>query len=149
MSTTITELVEYLKAEHKDPFEMTPDAAPTGSRVICNPPILDTDEDWLVFVPESVQSKAIDWLVNHGAEYPGDQEHYPDGVCFHLGSLNPILIWDWTHYYKWVAATWIVQKLNPQSKEERTHYFAALVDGSIAVDKLKLPACNEQTKKTD
>lgn len=149
MSQIITELVEYLKAEHKNPFKMDPDAAPTGSRVICSPPVLDTDEDWLVFVPESLQDKAVGWLVNRGAEHSTEQEHYPDGVCFRLGDLNPILIWDWGHYYRWVVATWVVQKLNPQSKEERTHYFAALVDGSVDTQKLKLPACSEQMKKTD
>lgn len=137
----IAELVEYLKAERDEfsrAFEEDPKCAPTGSRVICDPAPTDTDEDWLVFVPDSLRDAACEWLEAHGATHSDEQEVYPDGVCFRLGDLNPVLIWDHNVFYAWVAATYWAAKLNLRDKAERTRLFRALVDHVEPIDDLVL-----------
>jgi hypothetical protein len=42
------------------------DILPTGSRVICDPPPMDTDEDYLCLVDTGVVNKFIEDLTDHG-----------------------------------------------------------------------------------
>lgn len=136
----IQKLMEYLNA--KDDWSIlldySPFCAPTGSRVICNPPVLNTDNDWLVYVPASLRYNAINFLEDNGATHSEEQDSYPDGVCFRYGDINPILIWDYKIFYRWVATTYWAAKLNLQDKELRTSVFAALVDESVPLNDLIL-----------
>lgn len=135
----ITSLMAALKAKADDcPFTPAPICAPTGSRVICTPPVMDTDDDWLVFVPEALSEDAIAFLEGRGATHSEQQDTYPDGVCFRYGEVNPILIWDYDIFYRWVAATYWASRLNLTRKEERTLLFAAVVDGKVPLDDLIL-----------
>lgn len=135
----IHDLIEFLNKDfNKFALDARPQCAPTGSRVICNPPILTTDEDWLVYVPEGLQDKATKFLEDAGATHSLEQEVYPDGVCYRYGDLNPVLIWDWSIYYRWVATTYYASKLNLMSKDERTRMFSALVDSRVPISELLL-----------
>jgi len=137
----ISDLLFFLQKEDvKDPFVNTesPMIAPTGSRVICTPPIMDTDDDWLVFVPENLQEKAIDFLYEAGATHSEQQETYPDGVCFRFEEINPVLIWDYQIFYRWVAATYWAQRLNLQDKKERVLLFQSMVDGKVPINSMIL-----------
>lgn len=119
-------------------IQSDPICAPTGSRVICNPPVLDTDDDWLVWVPENLQDFAMRTLEEMGATHSDEQESYPDGICYRCGDVNPILIWDYDVFYRWVAATHYAAKLNLRDKAERTALFAAIVDMSVGIETLIL-----------
>jgi len=102
--------------------------APTGSRVICNPPVLDTDEDWLVYVPEPCENDASNWLMLHGARFNEQQKHYPDGIVMWLGNLNIIVISDYSIFYRWVVATYWAKQLGLNDKNDRLKYFQSTVD---------------------
>jgi hypothetical protein len=135
----IYNLIEELKKHHDSNWlEHDPQCAPTGSRVICNPPVLNTDNDWLVFVPDSLQEKAMEFMENQGATHSLTQETYPDGVCYRYGDINPILIWEFEIYYCWVAATYWASKLNLQDKADRTAFFQSLVDYTFPLKALEL-----------
>lgn len=125
----IQQLVDAVKA-HPDgsPFDMDAMCAPTGSRVICTPPVMDTDDDWLVFIPEHLADFGNEFLEKAGATHSEEQEHYPDGVVWWLGALNIIVLYDYATFYRWVAATHYAQKMNLQSKEERKDFFGAMID---------------------
>lgn len=119
-------------------FEMDAACAPTGSRVICTPPVMDTDDDWLVFVPSDAVDFANGFLEDAGATHSEEQEHYPDGVVWWLGTLNIIVLYDYGTFYRWVAATHYAQKMNLQSKEERKEFFGAMIDMRPSLDSLVL-----------
>lgn len=135
----IESLMTLLLAAHDgNPFSGIPMCAPTGSRVICTPPVLTTDNDWLVFVPDELQDIAINFLIDAGATYSEDQEKYPDGVCFHYGDVNPILLWDHKTFYRWVVATYWANKLNLTLKADRILFFQSLVDENAQIDQFIL-----------
>lgn len=126
----IQQLVSAVNGElaKNNPFCDDAECAPTGSRVICDPPVMDTDDDWLVFIPESMSDYANAFLQNIGATHSVEQEHYPDGVVWWLGTLNIIVLFDRDIYYRWVAATYYAKQMNLQSKEERKRFFGTMID---------------------
>jgi len=134
----VTDLVSHLFGK-ESPFDPSPTCAPTGSRVICDPPVMDTDDDWLVFVPCGLQEEALDYLDARGAAHIAKQDQYPDGVCYRYGEVNLVLLWDFACFYRWVATTYWAARLNLRDKAERTSMFAALVDGSVPLESLVLP----------
>jgi hypothetical protein len=139
----ISDLLAYLQTEAAkahDEFLTIDDPiiAPTGSRVICTPPTMDTDDDWLVWVPEKLQEDAISFLERAGATYSDQQKIYPDGVCFRYEDVNPVLIWDYQIFYRWVAATYWARKLNLQDKKERVLLFQSMVDGRVPIETMIL-----------
>lgn len=138
----IAELMAALAMEDKlqglNTFCEPATAAPTGSKVICTPPVLDTDEDWLIYVPPHLWDFCLAFLERAGAKHSPDQEDYSDGVVYRLGNLNPIILADYDTFYAWVAATHYAQKSNPIAKTERVRMFAALVDRTVPLDDLVL-----------
>ena len=135
----IVDLMEVLKrSDELDPFGVDPVCAPTGSRVICTPPVLDTDNDWLVFVPDGLRQTAIDFLATSGATNVHGQEAYSDGVCFRHGDVNPILIWDYEAFYRWVTATYWAHRFNLTDKKDRIALFSAVVDRVVPLSDLVL-----------
>lgn len=114
------------------------ECAPTGSRVICTPPVMETDDDWLVFVPEELAQMSNDFLQNAGATNSAEQEHYPDGVVWWLGTLNIIVLFDHDIYYRWVAATYYAKQMNLLTKEARKEFFGAMIDMRVPLSELVL-----------
>lgn len=114
--------------EADNPFEGLVEVAPTGSRVICTPAVTDTEEDWIVFVPDSFSARAVDFLHTLGATNNEEQIHYPDGIVLWLGNLNIIIVTDYAMYMRWVAATYWARRFNIATKEERKLFFGDLVD---------------------
>ena len=50
---------------------------PTGSKYICDPPVLDTDEDWAIYAPSSVNiQRELAFL------YRRSFKGYPEGNHF-------------------------------------------------------------------
>jgi hypothetical protein len=113
----------------------------TGSREICNPPPMDTDEDWCVKVnPEvdlgnaqvpSVEQNLkglIDQLFESGYKINGD---YPDSdsISFKKDEINIILHKTDLSYNLWYVATQVAKKLNLINKEDRIMLFNAIIGG--------------------
>jgi len=95
----------------------------TGSNYICDPPVTDTDIDYIVY---SANPKLLVWLEEEGFESCNND--YPitiTGLFISLrrGKLNLIITDSYTFYHKWVEATKLAKKLNLKEKEQRITLF--------------------------
>lgn len=114
---------------------------PTGSRYICNPPILDTDDNYLVLVEDArgVYSK----LINDGWEdclklavdgsgkdaidsYIDEQSYGVVWYAFRKGAINIMVSENWDWYVSSCAATELCKALNIKEKEQRIRIFRNL-----------------------
>lgn len=106
-------------------------AHPTGSRYTCTPAVLDTDDDWLVLVPNL--DKAGDELLAQGFEaclglsdpYEIEKQLWRFRA-FRRGSLNLIVTDQREKYLQSVAATLLCAKLNLTDKDDRIELFRAI-----------------------
>lgn len=96
----------------------------TGSRVICNPPVMTTDLDIVVQVHAD---KFIDELVYLGYMHCGSDK-YPQGdfVALRKGGINLIVVFTDRKYDLWYAATVAATILNLTNKNDRIALFAAI-----------------------
>lgn len=106
----------------------------TGSRVICDPPVLDTDTDLVVLIEETMQADVVALLGEEGftfireyADRPGLslKKETPDGV------LNIILTGDNATYERWRAATALATKLKLNRKEDRIELFSVVMNYAV------------------
>jgi hypothetical protein len=98
---------------------------PVGSRVTCNPPPTDTDEDWLVLVAQENQLKMFE-LMN--AE-PSKYGLISDFQSYRVGNLNFIVTYNEIFFRKFMAATSVAKKLNLLDKQDRVDLFKAVIYG--------------------
>src|SRR5687767_9020914 len=109
-----TELIPYVQ-----------DYFPTGSRVICNPPVMDTDEDWAVLTTGhwsptrvSLQDKLKEFgWENGGSEGAGSFQSWKKG------ELNIIVFRVPSQFAKYRLSTRIATVLNLTNKEDRVNLF--------------------------
>lgn len=115
---------------------------PTGSRYTCTPPVMDTDEDYLVLVEDfnKVYYKLIspfsDWedCMPQGSPefiqaYTDERQYGISWNAFRKGQINIMITGDMHWYLASVAATELCRKLNIQSKEQRIRIFRHLKYG--------------------
>jgi hypothetical protein len=116
----------------------------TGSRVICNPIPLNTDDDYLLLIAtgnqETIQQLlTIDGYIKGGslgAQWRKPLEENPDysmrrldGTTFRSwkkGEINIILTCDKNYFENFYCATLIAKRLNLLRKEERVELFEAI-----------------------
>jgi hypothetical protein len=114
----MTHELDFLKPLVMDMF-------PTGSRVICNPPVLDTDEDWVLMVPE--RRSFHDILVDAG--YHRTSKSYyrvASSITTYrsdLNNINLIVTDDQGMFDRWREATEIATQENLTNKEDRIKLF--------------------------
>lgn len=116
----------------------------TGSRVICNPPVMDTDVDHLYLVEdldyagrwfgaEGWNNCLTDWLDKDSqADDAGYAVELDNGVRFQAwrkGEINVILTDDETLHLRNVAATLLAKQLNLTNKAERIKLFRCIKFG--------------------
>ena len=104
----------------------------TGSSEVCDPPVLDTDVDWVVLV-DNVKSKygpAADLAVDLGMVFDNVDYADADGTSLKRGKLNVIVVHTWAKFARWRLATAAAKQLNLREKAERIAVFAALRDGN-------------------
>lgn len=111
---------------------------PTGSSFTVDPPVLDTDRDWLVLVKDL--GDAVDLLIEYGWElctnksdegaelYTQDKSYSSTWYALRNGLLNIMVTDDPTWYICAVAATLTCKALNLTDKEERKQLFRAVRD---------------------
>ncbi|AEP08930.1 hypothetical protein [Micavibrio aeruginosavorus] len=120
-------------------FEQIPcnDFYETGSKFICNPPVLDTDEDYVFDCSEVGQADAAgEFLSGYGFyvldmaddEYDDIRENF---TSYRLGDLNFIICNNKLFYKKFVLATQLSAELNLLKKEDRILLFQAILYGKI------------------
>jgi hypothetical protein len=110
---------------------------PCGSRVTCNPPPRDTDEDWLVAMPDKrdAVSKVVNLLGGAGFRWEGNGEHYQDVAAstfmsWRNGSVNLIVSSSADFIRRHHAATSLCKRLNLLSKPDRIALFQAVLYGN-------------------
>ena len=100
---------------------------PTGSSVICNPPVLDTDRDYICCVSSLKEAKVILEGVGFKTSTQDAEEYdiQEDGLfeCYRKDNINFILTGDFHFYLKWCRATELATKLNLLDKEQRITLF--------------------------
>lgn len=106
------------------------DALATGSRVICNPPPLDTDEDWVLLRDGTVDT--LNELLKNEWVNTNDPR-YGNGpfLTFRKGIQNVILVGDPIFFQKWKSATYVAKRLNLGNKDDRVVLFQAVLYGNI------------------
>lgn len=100
---------------------------PTGSAYICDPPVTDTDEDYVVLVEEFTQAARLlevqGWEIG-GSIFEGHQNYF---FSFKKGKVNLIIVDSQDVYDKFVNATKLAKSLNLTKKEDRITLFQAIL----------------------
>lgn len=100
----------------------------TGSREICDPPPLDTDEDYVCFMRKN-PSDVYEALEAMGFT-PCDANEYDDQIqdwrAFRRGKLNLIVTHCTRFYNGFVLATLIAKDMNLTRKEDRVALFRSM-----------------------
>jgi hypothetical protein len=114
------------------------DATLVGSRVTCNPPPMDTDQDVLILVSiegfgDFVQKLYETGFSLDGSEVTNQQEYIEKDETFQsfsIGEWNAICTCDVTFYKRFVAATEVARRLNLLDKSDRIALFQAVLYGN-------------------
>lgn len=105
----------------------------TGSSVICNPPILDTDKDFIICSKDP--TILIDYLVDNDFEISMNEgyEFDPDSgiTCLRRLAVNLVITRDYAFYLKFVEATKLAKKLNLLEKTQRIALFQYVLYGNL------------------
>lgn len=110
---------------------------PVGSRVTCDPPPLDTDQDYLVLVDEEDAEAVFSLLSTIGyaldGSDPGDAFNVADEGCFQSYSysdVNLIITADESFFGRFMAASSVAKRLNLLDKADRIALFQAVLYGN-------------------
>lgn len=107
-------------------------AEQTGSRVICNPPPADTDEDWIVLANSK---RLYGWLAQRGGEMEGGYA-FSETICegdfqsFRKKEINLIVTTKRDFYNSFSLATKVARRLNLLEKKDRVVLFQAILYGN-------------------
>ncbi len=102
----------------------------TGSSVICNPPVTDTDIDYVIYTNEEIKldtflkSKGYTKSCAEEEEYDLENEGFS---CYRLNNINLIITTNREWYNKWVLATKVAKNLNLKVKADRVMLFKAIL----------------------
>lgn len=113
---------------------------PTGSRVICNPPPMDTDEDWCILY-DKVDFRTIDRvLVDRGYYYSGKYYNKTTKFRTYRHNTNPLNLimtrhLDW--YERFQEATDIATQENILDKNERVELFEMILGNRRPTERSK------------
>lgn len=117
------------------PFQLAA-AHRTGSSYTCDPPVLDTDEDWLLLTEHDLLD-TLTSLLNLGWVdcATTDKELYNEdkyGVTWYAvrkGKYNLIVTTSFDWFMRGVAATLLCKAMNLQQKQQRIRLFRCIRDG--------------------
>jgi hypothetical protein len=104
---------------------------PTGSNYICDPPVLDTDVDFILLVDYEVLTSLEKLGYFNTSE--DTMEDYPDDdgfTTYRRANVNLIVIEDAVIYGRLVTATEIAKRLNLTDKQERIDLFQGVLYGN-------------------
>lgn len=95
----------------------------TGSSYICDPPVTNTDVDYVCLVEESSKVILDTWLTNQGYTDVSKLYEGTDFLSVRKERLNLIIVWSDSNYEGWVEATLQAKELNLTNKEDRVALF--------------------------
>ena len=113
--------------------------APVGSRVTCNPPVMNTDADYLALVTEESFHEFWCNLTDAGFDLDGSRVRAdantvgaPDAFqSFSLNGVNIIATASEEFYDRFLAASSIAKRLNLLDKPDRIALFQAVLYSTI------------------
>ncbi len=110
-----------------------------GSRYTVDPPPTDTDEDWLVLIPEKhfKDGMAVSLLDKNRFGLDNPSEHYrADQSLFNSWrgpeNTNILITANRDFHNRFLAATSLAKKYNLKTRPERVELFQAVLYGTIA-----------------
>jgi hypothetical protein len=121
----------------------TKDYSATGSRVICDPPVEDTDEDYVVLVRSMGEFEKLvladGWTKSMGEAYRATVRHAPNEpwgaessvnifASYRKGDINLIVTHNVAFFRRYRYATQIATALNLREKEDRITLFNMIRD---------------------
>lgn len=117
------------------------EATLTGSRVICDPPVLDTDLDVVLLVRSDVQGALEAAGYSRTSKGYGDSSELGIGfITFRKGDVNLIVTASPELYRRWCVATSCAIALNLRSKPQRIALFQVCLYGpDVAAPVFELP----------
>lgn len=104
-----------------------------GSRVTCNPPVMDTDDDYLLLVSDWQKFLSDAFALNFvlGGSFASEDIETALSVNkfvgMRLGKLNLIVTEDAEFFGKFMTATFMAKKLNLLDKDDRIALFQAIL----------------------
>ncbi len=111
---------------------------PTGSAYTCNPPVLDTDIDFICKVESMPEFKAVavdlGWEPYEPDPDSDEEEEYDlgdegDFISFRRDDINLIVTQHQSFYDEYVLATSLCKRFNLLEKQDRCDLFSAIIDG--------------------
>lgn len=118
--------------QNKDWISYVIDWFETGSRVVCDPPVMDTDYDVVALV-DSLQ-KINELRDELGFDYGGSLAHDAEYHSLRRGDLNLILTLDNRDFDMFKLATRVSKVLNVTDKKKRVLLFEAIRHGDFRYD---------------
>lgn len=104
-------------------------AAPTGSRWICDPPPMHTDEDWICLA-ETFETATNDLVAEDFEEEGEYREEGNNFLSFRKGDVNLIVVTEEGYYNEFCLATKLARKYNLLQKRDRIQLFQAILEGT-------------------
>ena len=103
----------------------------TGSREICDPPVLTTDVDWVVLIEDDpIKTKVCALMMLTGlAAKPGKEGYEPDNVNLYVGDVNVIVLSTKEQFAKWYVVTAAAKQMNLLLRRDRVDVFNAVCRG--------------------
>ena len=116
--------------------------SPTGSRFMCDPPVMDTDIDFVVLVVDHDAASEV-LTANGWAKCVGENSDEEDSYdelgefsAYRKDNFNLIVCDDRAYYIKYCAATLLSTKLNLLDKAERCALFQTIIKGDSYVGRV-------------
>ena len=98
----------------------------TGSKYICNPPVLNTDADFVIFDTSKFNPGNNGFfLTNQSDEYGST-----DFDTYRNGDINLIVVKNYQEFRKWEVATAAAKQLNIKDKQKRIQLFQGVLYGN-------------------
>lgn len=116
----------------------------TGSSVICNPPVLDTDIDFIIYSDELEELGEFITKEGYSASCTDKEEYQLESEgfkCYRKDNINLIVTNDNDFYVRWVLATKTAKMLNLLRKQDRITLFQAILYGVAPPPIDDIPIC--------
>lgn len=98
---------------------------PTGSRHTCDPPVMDTDEDYAVLGNDDTTNKLL--LEGYRESQSKVEYDIKEFRCFRKEDINVLVTWNSSFFTKFANATKLAKHLNLIAKSDRIALFQAIL----------------------
>lgn len=110
-------------------FELCYQMVPVGSRITCDPPVMDTDEDWLLWV-KSLNTFGRRATKAYGWDLGSSLEGMENFASLSKGEVNIVVTEKREFFERFLCATEICKRLNVLAKKDRIFVFQCVLYGN-------------------